>query len=558
MSYYEFLGLKVEPFSTSPDPAFFYESGTRKQVLNNLMGELNLQRGLSVVLGDIGTVLESLLRILGIEMPSLAQLSDTKIEEAIKDFLFQTKLKENKIVVLIIDEAQKLLPDSLEVLRILLNYETDKGKLLQIILFGQFELHHKLARMPNLMDRVSFKVVLTPLDRAETFQLIRFRLQQAGHKTGKDIFTTDAIKKIYSTSRGSPRQVALLFHRALRNIVQQNKGTADYTIIKQILTEAKKERRLAGKADPVLAQLGGGTKITAIRKWAYSGIILGLVLISGALTWLVFNQKKVNLPPPDRIRAGVQPDHTAELTKIESLYQNMLEQLKAEQSKTAALMPELTKSKNNQPSVNAEPQQIARMGSPGGEELVKQINQLNESQENAQKRIMAAIEEIARSQSQATQENKELASRLGQLKDEFSAILDKKSAVPATEDVYTIRLIDAVITPADWTDNDLGSQGAPPDPLVIVYQNDKEIFRSRVKPDTRTPAWDEEFTLTWQKDDKLEMVIYDLDPPANEVSPAGLERILSWNNRKDKEFLFKGNRLLSPKGSYLNYQLSKK
>ncbi|MEW6027080.1 MAG: AAA family ATPase [Planctomycetota bacterium] len=280
MSYYKILGLEAEPFSTSPDPMFFYESRGHKLALTNLVIELRLRRGLSIILGDIGTgkttlsrkliqalslregfnfhiildptyedekaFLSSLARTFGIAKPlGVETTEDTRtspvnvseLKEAIQNFLFQKGVKENKTVVLIIDEAQKLSETTLEVLRILLNYETNIAKLLQVVLLGQLELHSKVINIPNLIDRVSFKYTLNPLDQDEVSEMINYRLGQAGYKIKKSLFTDDAVKEIYRWTRGYPRKVSLLCHKALKSIVMNNKMVVDNKTVKEIVDE---------------------------------------------------------------------------------------------------------------------------------------------------------------------------------------------------------------------------------------------------------------------------------------------------------------------------------
>ena len=102
------------------------------------------------------------------------------LKEALERFLFQKGVEEKKTIVLIIDEAQKLNELTLECLRVLLNYETNEYKLLQLILLGQMELHSKIISIPNFIDRISFKYTLNPLDETEMRQMIDFRIKQAG------------------------------------------------------------------------------------------------------------------------------------------------------------------------------------------------------------------------------------------------------------------------------------------------------------------------------------------------------------------------------------------
>ncbi|MDI6733502.1 MAG: C2 domain-containing protein [Planctomycetota bacterium] len=94
----------------------------------------------------------------------------------------------------------------------------------------------------------------------------------------------------------------------------------------------------------------------------------------------------------------------------------------------------------------------------------------------------------------------------------------------------------------------MGSKAAPPDCFIIVRQNDNEIFKPRVKPDTRNPKWNEEFILNWAENSKLELILYDLDGRESET-------ILTWDNTTNKGFLFKDKRLTTSAGSYLSYEV---
>lgn len=270
MSYYKVLGLEREPFSTSPDPSFFYESKHHKAALANLMIELRLRRGLSVVLGDVGTgkttlgrkliqmlrdregfafymmldpsflteelFLRTLVRTFGIEM-NLSTSCVIDYKEAIEQFLFKKGTHEGQTVVLLIDEAQKITPQSLEILRILLNFETNEYKLLQLILLSQVELLATLVQMPNLLDRISMKTILEPLDMQETRELIDFRARQAGFRGKYYLFLDDAVKEIYRSTGGYPRKISMLCHKALKSLVMKNKEVVDRDIIEELVFE---------------------------------------------------------------------------------------------------------------------------------------------------------------------------------------------------------------------------------------------------------------------------------------------------------------------------------
>ncbi|MFH0796405.1 MAG: AAA family ATPase [Candidatus Omnitrophota bacterium] len=273
MSYLELFGLKKEPFSTSPDPDFFYLSKCHERALTNSLIEIRLKRGLSVVLGDIGTGKTTLSRKLIQELKKREDIifnlifdpsfedeysfldclvrnlvgptdnnqgtSTSNLKELLEHFLFQKGVTENKTIVLIVDEAQKLNPTSLEVLRILLNYETNQFKLLQLVLLGQLELYSTIVNIPNLFDRISFKYTLNPLDEEETLALINYRLQQAGYEGSTHLFEDGAVKKIYQVTGGYPRRVMAMCYHALKKLILDNKPVIDEKIIEEVLWEER-------------------------------------------------------------------------------------------------------------------------------------------------------------------------------------------------------------------------------------------------------------------------------------------------------------------------------
>jgi general secretion pathway protein A len=278
MSYYRILGFDKEPFSTSPDPDFFYLTRHHDAALTNILIELRLRRGLSVVLGDVGTgkttlsrklvqclkdrddfqfhivldpcfdseymFLNSLIRNFNIPMEGgWSSLNGGQgptvldFKEALEKFLYQTCIVDHKTTVLIIDEAQKLSESSLEMLRVLLNYETNENKLLQLVLLGQLELHSKIFALSNFMDRISFKYMLNPLSLEETRDLVRFRILQAGYSQKTRLFPDHAIQMIHEASKGYPRKITMLCHRALKHLVLTSKWVVDESVVQQIVEE---------------------------------------------------------------------------------------------------------------------------------------------------------------------------------------------------------------------------------------------------------------------------------------------------------------------------------
>jgi general secretion pathway protein A len=266
MSYYEALNLKSEPFSTSPDPYFFYPSSSHDSALKRLEIAIRLRRGLNVILGDVGTgkttlsrmliqlfkdepdfifhmildpsyktefqFLSSLARMFGVN-PSFRSTLDYK--DALEKYLFQKGVDEKKTIVLLIDEGQKLTPTQVEILRTLLNYETNEYKLLQLIILSQIELLPKIRRIRNFMDRINLKYIINPLDESETRALINFRLKQAGHDGEEDLFTDNAVRHIYEHTQGYPRKISMLCHDALEMLIMRNRKIVDEGIVEEIM-----------------------------------------------------------------------------------------------------------------------------------------------------------------------------------------------------------------------------------------------------------------------------------------------------------------------------------
>ena len=269
MSYYTVLHLEKEPFSTSPDPNFFYHSREHTTALSRLEISIRLKRGLSLVLGDVGTGKTTLSRALfqlfnGEEDNFIFHMildPDFKTEyqflscltkmfgvspffrstldhrEAIEKYLFQKGVEEKKTVVLLIDEGQKLTQPFLEILRTLLNYETNEYKLLQLIIMSQMELLPRLQKIRNFTDRISLKYIINPLDEKETQEMIEFRLRQAGFNGGRSLFSHEAIREIYEFSQGYPRKIALLCHNALERLVMESREMVTDDLVISIIAE---------------------------------------------------------------------------------------------------------------------------------------------------------------------------------------------------------------------------------------------------------------------------------------------------------------------------------
>ena len=213
MDYFKILNLSREPFSNSPDPdQFFFKSRQHVDCLQKVELAVRLCRGLNVVIGDVGTGKTTLCRRLirhfandaavethlildpyfcsPLEFLSAvsamfgltdkgSEMSDWEFKEEIKKYLFNRAVGEEKIIVLIIDEGQKLSESCLEILREFLNYETNEKKLLQIVIFAQDEFRNFLRKHENFADRINLYHMLGPMNFRDTREMIRYRLDLA-------------------------------------------------------------------------------------------------------------------------------------------------------------------------------------------------------------------------------------------------------------------------------------------------------------------------------------------------------------------------------------------
>jgi general secretion pathway protein A len=277
MEYYRILNLVREPFSNSPEPEFFFQSPKHVSCLQKLELAIRLRRGLSVVMGHVGTGKTTLCRHLirqfatadeeadavetyllmdpafstpqeflstiaiefGIagtrkrESEADTDPSEWQLKEHIKTYLFKKGVDEKKVVALIIDEGQKLPDFCLEILREFLNYETNENKLLQIIIFGQEELQLTLNRLPNLADRVNLHYLLEPLNYRETLDMIRFRIARAA-EPGQvpTLFTWPGLLAVYLATRGYPRKIITLCHQAMLALIIRNQSRAGWLLVR--------------------------------------------------------------------------------------------------------------------------------------------------------------------------------------------------------------------------------------------------------------------------------------------------------------------------------------
>lgn len=241
--YLQFYNLTEKPFSVTADPNFLYLSRKHREAISHMQYGIAERMGFLEITGEIGTgkttLCKAFLNTLDEHTKTAfilnSNLSEIQLLQAIvEDFGIRLKnknkitmlnelnrflleqLRRNNNVVLILDEAQNLKPSLLEQVRLLSNLETEKEKLLQIVLVGQPELREKLVsrELAQLRQRIAIRYHILPLDRDEVEGYICHRLNVAG-ADNRNFFEKDAMEVIFRFSRGIPRLINIICDKAL-------------------------------------------------------------------------------------------------------------------------------------------------------------------------------------------------------------------------------------------------------------------------------------------------------------------------------------------------------
>jgi general secretion pathway protein A len=270
--YHQFYKFKEDPFNVTSDPDFFFSSVHHAEAFSHVVYGIQQRKGIIVVTGEIGTgkttlcrmllnrlddhvrtaiilnpqfsetqLLHLILKDLGIESRLRSKLALT---ETLNQFLLEQSSQGHN-VVLIIDEAQNLSVRQLEQIRLLSNLETEKTKLLQIVLVGQPELLDKLklSALRQLNQRVAVRYHLLPLTKDEIHNYILHRIKVASlipNHQPSVTFTPEATETIFNLSKGTPRLINIICDRALLSGFVKEIHTINEKIIVQCAREVSK------------------------------------------------------------------------------------------------------------------------------------------------------------------------------------------------------------------------------------------------------------------------------------------------------------------------------
>ena len=325
--YQEFYGFSEPPFNLTPDSKFLFLSHRHQEALAALMFGVQERKGFIALTGEIGcgkttlcramlsqfdpektktcVVLNSYLTDLellktineGFGLPAASDSKKTLLD-TLNDYLIEEFSKGHNIV-LIIDEAQNLRPETLEQIRMISNLETETAKLIQMILVGQPELRRTLVMpgLEQLNQRITVRYHIDPLDENEIPDYIKHRLTVAKPQV-EVAFSSKAIKMVHHFSRGVPRRINVICDRSLLKGYIQGTFKIDEKIVEQAVMELRGEMpgMVKARSERVTGSErehgGGGSRFVsrAVAVLALALLIVGLVLLG---SWYG-NQKMSN------------------------------------------------------------------------------------------------------------------------------------------------------------------------------------------------------------------------------------------------------------------------
>ncbi|MGJ8680155.1 ExeA family protein [Paraglaciecola sp.] len=300
--YLYHFGIKELPFTLTPNTSYFFGLPSHKEAIQVLLTALKTGEGFIKVTGEVGTGKTLICRKLLNDLPDPfvaayipnPYLTPSELRRAVANELsvvltdqtdqqeftqrIQQRLiqisQENKSVVLIIDEAQALPIESIEALRLITNLETETRKLIQVVLFGQPELNQKLSlpELRQLKQRITFAYTLQLMDSDQVYQYVKHRMKVAGYK-GADVFNDQCSKLLFKASKGTPRIVNVLCHKALMLAYGEGMQQVNVKHLKHAIVDTE-------AAEPI------GNKLML---FTLSAVAIIMLAAGGYLSWLRYS-----------------------------------------------------------------------------------------------------------------------------------------------------------------------------------------------------------------------------------------------------------------------------
>jgi len=347
---FSFFGLHENPFKINPDPRFLYVTDQTRAASDALVYAISTRKGLILLTGEVGTGKTMLVRRLldwltEQRMPTALIFNSHIRPEHLLDFILNdfgvpcaSTLKSEKLMalnrwlleryragqtpVLIVDEAQGLDPAALEEIRLLLNFETPREKLLQIVLAGQPELQVKLKRheLRQLRQRITVRCTTAPLTLEQTFGYVLERLRIAG-ANGQPIFEPDAVGAIHAYSRGIPRVINVLAEHSLINACAEGASTVSASAVEQAALDCQLDR-----ADSVARILSTGSYSTTGLS-DVGALLASISASSDSAPERIHVRQSAGVPPavPQAVFHPALPTPTAERVSRAAFANNQLE-----------------------------------------------------------------------------------------------------------------------------------------------------------------------------------------------------------------------------------------
>jgi MSHA biogenesis protein MshM len=303
--YLEHFQLRELPFSVTPDTSFFMNRSGYQDALNVLLVAIRSGEGFMKITGEVGvgktTLCRKLLRSLGpnyvtayihnpyirpdsllfaiadeLGIPYTEKVSQYTLLKLITSNLIRLH-KGGKGIVVCLDEVQAMPVKTLEALRLLTNLETEKRKLIQVVLFGQPELDQLLLQpsIRQLRQRITFSYKLLPLNRIAMNRYVEHRLRTAGYNGGR-LFTKKALDLIYRFSGGVPRLINIISHKAMLSAYGEGARLVSHKCVTDAVADMDV---IQGEKQSLVKSL-----LLHVNRWTYGAVGL-LIVILGTLTY---------------------------------------------------------------------------------------------------------------------------------------------------------------------------------------------------------------------------------------------------------------------------------